>query len=147
MFRIAKDGEYQPPLAKQQKVHSGADKTSLTWNVSAFLLCLIVDALIFCHSRSATPPPASVTSSPMPPLSATILFLSNSSALLCAQLGHAYSTIPNCRSGVRISSHWRQGSGAHCILLCWWHNDSGQATVEILCVASLGSLQVFEIFW
>ena len=46
----AKDGEHQPLLAKQQKVHSDADKAYLSQNVSVFLLCAVVDALIFCHS-------------------------------------------------------------------------------------------------
>jgi len=46
----AKDGEHKPPLSKQQKVHSDTDKAYLSQNVSVFLLCAVVDALIFCHS-------------------------------------------------------------------------------------------------
>ena len=51
----AKDGEHKPPLAKQQKVHSDTDKAYLSQNVSVFLLCAVVDALIFCHSPLSNP--------------------------------------------------------------------------------------------
>ena len=60
--------------------------------------------LPFAVLKSATPPPASVTPSPMPTLNATILYLSNSSALFCAQLGHAWSTISNFRRFKDVAS-------------------------------------------
>ena len=46
----ARDGEYLPPLAKQQRALSDADKAYPSQNVSVFLSCASVDALIFCHS-------------------------------------------------------------------------------------------------
>jgi len=51
----AKDGEHQPSLAKQKRVHSDVDKANLSQKVSIFLLCAVVDALIFFHSPLSNP--------------------------------------------------------------------------------------------
>jgi len=47
----AEDEEHQPPPAKRPRVHSDADKASLTQNVSVFpSLCSVAGVLTFCHS-------------------------------------------------------------------------------------------------
>ena len=68
----SEDGEPQPPLAKQPRVHADAD---LNQNVSVFL------SLIFCPSKRATLPPVSAAPSSVAYLSATIItsFYSSSS--------------------------------------------------------------------
>jgi len=72
----AKDEEHQPPPAKRPRVHSDADKASLTQNVGVFPSLVRrnkrANILPPPFLKSATPPPASVAPSPVPPLSATI---------------------------------------------------------------------------
>ena len=71
----AEDEEHQPPPAKRPRVHSDADKASLTQNVSVFpsvRRSRRVNILPLPFLKSATPPPASAAPSPVPPLSATI---------------------------------------------------------------------------
>jgi len=73
----AEDEGHQPPPAKRPRVHSDADKASLTQNVSVFpslvCRCRRANVLLLPFLKSATPPPASAAPSPMPPLSATIV--------------------------------------------------------------------------
>ena len=72
----AKDEEHQPPPAKRPRVHSDADKASLTQNVGVFPSLVRrnkrANILPPPFLKSATPPPASVAPSPVLPLNTII---------------------------------------------------------------------------